>query len=157
MLHREMIHRFFDNLVLNAIDFVRPEGASRWPLRRKEQARAGGPQHGRASAGRCARPVVPEGVVRRGFRQKQNLGLGLYLCRLVAVAHDGSIALREETGWATSFVAPVPVEARRVPSIWSRRSAALGPLEQRDHLGELCIRSAPRLADAISQSSCSDR
>src|SRR2546429_9687776 len=25
-LHREMVHRFFDNLVLNALDFVRPGG-----------------------------------------------------------------------------------------------------------------------------------
>ena len=66
-------------------------------------------------------PVPPEargrlfqkGVVQRGSRQKHNLGLGLYLCRLVAVAHDGSIALRDEPGWATSFVARLPVEARR--------------------------------------------
>ena len=58
--------------------------------------------------------LFQKGVVRRGSRQRNNLGLGLYLCRLVAVAHDGSVALREETGWATSFVARLPVEARSV-------------------------------------------
>jgi two-component system sensor histidine kinase KdpD len=56
--------------------------------------------------------LFQKGVIQRGSRQKHNLGLGLYLCRLVAVAHDGAIALREEPGWATSFVARLPVEAR---------------------------------------------
>ncbi len=113
-LHREMIHRFFDNLVLNALDFVRPGG------RVEVSAR----QDGRElllAVRNTGDPVPPEararlfqkGVVQRGARQKHNLGLGLYLCRLVAVAHDGSIALRDEPGWATCFVARLPVEAQR--------------------------------------------
>ena len=115
MLHREMIHRFFDNLVLNALDFVRPGGrievaASQEGAELVLAVRNTGepvPADARAR-------LFQKGVVRRGFRQKHNLGLGLYLCRLVAVAHDGSIGLREEAGWATSFVARLPVEARRV-------------------------------------------
>ncbi|HEY5675928.1 MAG TPA: ATP-binding protein, partial [Myxococcales bacterium] len=47
-------------------------------------------------------------------RSQGGLGLGLYLCRLVALAHDGGVALRDEPGWATSFVARLPVEARRI-------------------------------------------
>ncbi|HTO95933.1 MAG TPA: HAMP domain-containing sensor histidine kinase [Myxococcales bacterium] len=112
-LHREMVHRFFDNLVLNAIDFVRPGGKIEVSARREGQelvlaVRNTGdpvPQEARAR-------LFQKGVIERGSRQKHNLGLGLYLCRLVAVAHDGSIALREEPGWATSFVARLPVEAR---------------------------------------------
>src|SRR2546427_5085328 len=115
MLHREMIHRFFDNLVLNALDFVRPGG--RIEVAASEEGaelvlavrNTGEPVPADARS-----RLFQKGVVRRGFRQKHNLGLGLYLCRLVAVAHDGSIALREEAGWATSFVARLPVEARRV-------------------------------------------
>ena len=122
ILHREMIHRFFDNLVLNALDFVRPGG------RIEVSAR----QEGRElvlAVRNTGDPVPPEararlfqkGVIHRGSRQKHNLGLGLYLCRLVAVAHDGSVALREEPGWATSFVARLPVQAQRavveVPSV----------------------------------------
>ena len=115
MLHREMIHRFFDNLVLNALDFVRPGG-------RIEVAAAHEGAELLLAVRNTGEPVPAEararlfqkGVVRRGSRQRHNLGLGLYLCRLVAVAHDGSVALREETGWATSFVARLPVEARSV-------------------------------------------
>ena len=114
MLHREMVHRFFDNLVFNALDFVRPGG------RIEVAASQDGPELTLAVRN-TGEPVPPEargrlfqkGVVQRGSRQKHNLGLGLYLCRLVAVAHDGSIALRDEPGWATSFVARLPVEARR--------------------------------------------
>jgi signal transduction histidine kinase len=114
-LHREMVHRFFDNLVLNALDFVRPGGrieVAAW----QEGAElllavrnTGDPVPLEARA-----RLFQKGALQRGTRHKHNLGLGLYLCRLVAVAHDGSIALRDEAGWATSFVARLPVEARRV-------------------------------------------
>jgi signal transduction histidine kinase len=113
-LHREMVHRFFDNLVLNALDFVRPGG-------RIEVAAWQEAQELVLAVRNTGDPVPPEararlfqkGAVQRGTRQKHNLGLGLYLCRLVAVAHDGTIALRDEAGWATSFVARLPVQARR--------------------------------------------
>jgi signal transduction histidine kinase len=114
-LHREMVHRFFDNLVLNALDFVRPGG------RIEVAAWQEGPEL-LLAVRNTGDPVPPEararlfqkGAVQRGSRQKHNLGLGLYLCRLVAVAHDGAIALRDEPGWATSFVARLPVEPRTV-------------------------------------------
>jgi signal transduction histidine kinase len=113
-LHREMIHRFFDNLVLNALDFVRPGG------RIEVQARQEGGEL-LLAVRNTGDPVPPEararlfqkGVIQRGSRQKHNLGLGLYLCRLVAVAHDGTIALRDEPEWAASFVARLPVQAQR--------------------------------------------
>jgi signal transduction histidine kinase len=114
-LHREMIHRFFDNLVLNALDFVRPGGrveVAAWqegPELLLAVRNTGDPVPAEARA-----RLFQKGAVQRGSRQKHNLGLGLYLCRLVAVAHDGAITLREEPGWSTSFVARLPVEARRL-------------------------------------------
>ncbi len=113
-LHREMIHRFFDNLVLNALDFVRPGGrveVAAWqegPELLLAVRNTGDPVPVEARA-----RLFQKGAVQRS-RQKHNLGLGLYLCRLVAVAHDGAIMLREEPGWSTSFVARLPVEARRL-------------------------------------------
>src|SRR4051812_6755542 len=114
-LHREMVHRFFDNLVLNALDFVRPGG-------RIEVAAWQEGTELLLAVRNTGDPVPPEararlfqkGAIQRGSRQKHNLGLGLYLCRLVAVAHDGAIALRDEPGWATCFVARLPVEVQRV-------------------------------------------
>lgn len=44
-----------------------------------------------------------------GRREFQNAGLGLYLCRLVAEAHSGSIALVDAPGWNVSFEVALPL------------------------------------------------
>jgi signal transduction histidine kinase len=113
-LHREMVHRMYDNLVLNALDFVRPGG------RIEVAAWQDGPEL-RLAVRNTGEPVPADARLRlfekhasRGTRREHNLGLGLYLCRLVAVAHDGTIELADEPGWAASFVARLPVEARKV-------------------------------------------
>ena len=38
-------------------------------------------------------------------------GLGLYFCRMVVEAHDGTIVVEDVEGWPTSFVVRVPAEA----------------------------------------------
>src|SRR4051812_4949636 len=114
-LHREMIHRFFDNLVLNALDFVRPGGRIEVSARQEGRELVLAVRNTGDPVPEAARArLFQKGAIERGPRQKHNLGLGLYLCRLVAVAHDGSVALREEPGWTTSFVARLPVLAQRV-------------------------------------------
>jgi signal transduction histidine kinase len=68
------------------------------------------------NTGEAVPPPVRERLFQKGAqagaRRKHNLGLGLYLCRLVAVAHDGTIALEDEPGWAASFVARLPVQVQ---------------------------------------------
>jgi signal transduction histidine kinase len=39
-------------------------------------------------------------------------GLGLYFCRMVLEAHEGTIVVEDAEGWSTSFVMRVPAEAR---------------------------------------------
>ena len=99
--------------MLNALDFVRPGG-------RIEVAAWQDSGELRLAVRNTGEPVPAEARLRlfekhaaTGGRRRHNLGLGLYLCRLVAVAHDGNIELLEEPGWAASFVARLPVEARK--------------------------------------------
>ena len=44
----------------------------------------------------------------------------------VAVAHDGSVALRDEPGWTTSFVARLPVQSERVDLDIARSVSRVG-------------------------------
>jgi len=60
-------------------------------------------------------PVPPEVRARlferhatHGRRAWHNAGLGLYLCRLAAEAHGGSIALADRPGWNVSFEVEIP-------------------------------------------------
>jgi len=43
-------------------------------------------------------------------RRRSAWGLGLYFCRLVAEAHQGTIAIEDIDGWPTSFVIRLPVQ-----------------------------------------------
>ena len=45
-------------------------------------------------------------------RRTSGWGLGLYFCRLVAAAHQGSLSLDDVDGWSTSFVIRLPGQPR---------------------------------------------
>ncbi|HTP50248.1 MAG TPA: HAMP domain-containing sensor histidine kinase [Anaeromyxobacteraceae bacterium] len=103
-----LVRRMIDNLLSNAIRHV-GEGdrieLSAEPL-----------DAGLRIAVRNTGPPVPEEArayifekhVSQGRRDWRNAGLGLYLCRLVAEAHGGSIAVRDRPGWNVSFEADLP-------------------------------------------------
>jgi signal transduction histidine kinase len=63
----------------------------------------------------------------------QRCGLGLYLCRLVADAHRGRIALVERDGWNVSFEAELPLagQGSRTPD----GESVLGRAIATPHLG----------------------
>lgn len=112
-LHREMIHRLFDNLVLNALDYVRPGGRIEVAAWQEERELCLAVRNTGEKVADEARLRLFQKHQGAGQRRRHNLGLGLYLCKLVAVAHDGSIELADEPGWAAAFVARLPVEAQK--------------------------------------------
>jgi signal transduction histidine kinase len=105
----DLTRRLVENLAANALRFVDRQG--RVELAAWEE---GGTL---TLAVRNTGPVVPEAVRPHLFqkhapgelRQLHNTGLGLYLCRLVAEAHGGTMALVETPGWAVAFEARLPL------------------------------------------------
>jgi signal transduction histidine kinase len=108
-LDLDLARRLVENLAANALRFVERGG-------RVELAAA---LDGAALvlAVRNTGPAVPEAVRPHLFqkhapgelRQVHGTGLGLYLCRLVAEAHGGRVALVETPGWPVAFEARLPL------------------------------------------------
>jgi signal transduction histidine kinase len=104
----DLMRRLLENLLVNALRHVRPGD------RIELDARQVGPEL--LVAVRNSGPPVPETVRGQLFqkhgpgadRQWHNAGLGLYLCRLVAEAHGGQMALAETPGWPVAFEARLP-------------------------------------------------
>jgi len=117
-LDLDLVQRLLENLVANALRHV-GRGDTVCVEARAEDGQL-------RLAVRNTGPPVPlevrDGLFRRfvtgGMREWHNAGLGLYLCRLVAEAHGGGIALTERPGWNVSFeiVIPAPGASRREPS-----------------------------------------
>ena len=122
----DLLQRMLENLLSNALRHVGRGDRVRMDARLTDGSL-------RIAVRNSGPPVAPElrgrlfdRFVSGGRREWQNAGLGLYLCRLVAEAHAGSIALVDVPGWNVSFevnmpvctsveeaTAPVPVSAAR--------------------------------------------
>jgi signal transduction histidine kinase len=123
-LDLDLVQRMLENLMANAMRHVsRGDSVSL-------EAREG--QGELRLAVRNSGPPVPEELrqnlfrrfVTGGLREWHNAGLGLYLCRLVAEAHTGSIALVERPGWNVSFEVLIPAQ-RETPARPQRAQAAV--------------------------------
>lgn len=113
LLDLDLVQRLLENLVANALRHVGRGDVVRVEARAEDgQVRL---------AVRNTGPPVPvelrDSLFRRfvtgGMREWHNAGLGLYLCRLVAEAHGGTIALADRSGWNVSFEITIPAPARR--------------------------------------------
>jgi len=103
-----LLRRMLDNLVANAARHVRPGD-------RVEVAAEGDGECLRLAVRNSGPPVSAavrghlfEKHASTGGSDGRNFGLGLYLCRLVAERHGGSIALVDRQGWNVSFEVTLP-------------------------------------------------
>lgn len=109
-LDLDLLRRLVENLAGNALRLVDRGG--------RVELAAWEADGALTIAVRHSGPAVPEAVRAHLFekhapaelRKLHNAGLGLYLCRLVAEAHGGHLALVETPGW------PVALEARLPPA-----------------------------------------
>ena len=103
-----LVRRMIDNLLANAFRHV-PSGG-------RIELSAEWAEGCLRLAVRNSGPPVPaelreqifEKHATHGRREWLNAGLGLYLCRLVAEAHGGSVGLRDRPGWNVSFEVELP-------------------------------------------------
>jgi signal transduction histidine kinase len=110
-LDRELVRRLLDNLAENALRHVHAGDSIQLA------AHAEGGKLLRIAV-RNTGPEVPARVQRKLFRADLlsddgagGTGLGLYVCRLVAEAHAGSISLVTRAGWSVSFEVVLPLGA----------------------------------------------
>ena len=105
---RDLMQRVLENLVANALGHTKD--ADRVEL-------SAALENGElVLAVRNSGPPVPEELRNSLFERfvtsakpgRGNVGLGLYFCRLVAEAHQGTVRLEDAPGWSVSFVMRVP-------------------------------------------------
>jgi signal transduction histidine kinase len=106
---RELVQRALENLITNALAHVGPGD------RIEVFGSAAGAEV--VLGVRNSGPGIPAEARSRLFersggsgRGRANAGLGLYFCKLVAMAHGGSIALEEQQGWDVVFALRFPVD-----------------------------------------------
>jgi signal transduction histidine kinase len=114
-LDSDLVRRLIENLVSNAI---RHTGAGD-----RIQIAAWSDAEAVRLAVRNTGQAVSEAVRGRLFERHatdgrgewHNVGLGLYMCRLVAEAHGGSIALADRPGWNVTFEVALPFQGCPLP------------------------------------------
>lgn len=107
----ELLERAIENLLVNALSFARSGDrvelfAERSGSSLRVAVRNSGPE-----VPEEVRPHLFEKFVTRGQAARHNAGLGLYFCRLVAEAHQGTIALVPDPEFSVAFEMNLPADA----------------------------------------------
>jgi signal transduction histidine kinase len=108
-LDLDLVQRLLENLVSNALRHVGRGDRVSLEGRRVDGAVSIAVRNTGPPVPETLRPALFDRYVTAGRREWHNAGLGLYLCRLVAEAHAGSIALRDRPGWNVSFEVTLPL------------------------------------------------
>jgi signal transduction histidine kinase len=107
-LDRELIERVLDNLVSNALRFLRSGNRAQLSAALEAGRLVLAVRNDGPPLPPEMRPRLFERFSGRDERARGNAGLGLYFCKLVALAHGGAIALEEAPGFNVSFVLRLP-------------------------------------------------
>lgn len=108
-LDPELVRRLIENLVLNAIRHTGPGDRIEIAASSDGEALRLVVRNTGPGISEAARARLFEKEWTGGGGEWRNVGLGLYLCRLVARAHRGSIALVDRPGWNVAFEIAVPL------------------------------------------------
>ncbi|HVY62977.1 MAG TPA: HAMP domain-containing sensor histidine kinase, partial [Planctomycetota bacterium] len=108
-LDRGLARRLLDNLIANALDFVKRGDRVELSARRDGGQLALAVRNDGPPVAPEVRAHLFERIAPGRARSARNAGLGLYFCRLVAEAHRGRIALEDDPAWPVSFVARLPL------------------------------------------------
>jgi len=111
VLDLDLMQRLLENLVSNALRHVGPGDRVCLEGRRAEGAVSIAVRNSGPPVPETLRPSLFDRYVSAGRREWHNAGLGLYLCRLVAEAHSGTIALRDRPDWNVSFEVTLPLRS----------------------------------------------
>lgn len=108
-LDLDLVRRLLENLTGNALRFVERGGRVELAAALADGALALAVRNTGPPVPEAVRPYLFEKHAPGQLRQVHNTGLGLYLCRMVAEAHGGQMALVEAPGWPVAFEARLPL------------------------------------------------
>ena len=109
-LDMELVRRLLENLAANALRFVGRGGRIELAAEASEHLLVLAVRNTGPPIASELRPGLFQKYAGGSVRTAYNLGLGLYLCRLVAEAHGGTMDLGDARGFAVSFEARLPLE-----------------------------------------------
>lgn len=106
-----LLQRLLDNLVSNAQRFTKAGGVVQLEARVDAPSLVIGVHNDGPPIPVSERPRLFDKFQQVDAKRdrRSGFGLGLYLCRIVAEAHGGSIAIEDTPGWNCSFVLRVPL------------------------------------------------
>ncbi len=110
-LDPELARRLLENLGSNALRFVNSGGRLELMAEVANDVLVLGVNNTGSEVPADLRPQLFQKHSAGTGQTAHNLGLGLYLCRLVAEAHGGTMVLAERAGWSASFEARLPTSS----------------------------------------------
>lgn len=114
--------QLFSNLLANAVQYGARDTPIVLALRRSQasvtaEVRNHGPVIPLAHRGRIFEALARGTSQAAERRQSEGLGLGLYICKEIVLAHGGSIDVRSDSAEGTRFIVDLPLSSSMEPAL----------------------------------------